>query len=231
MLKELKYLKHWFLIWDLIKYKAPMKHSHLSSLFLFCLASSLVLIQVGCGENKTQVELLRALDNVERISKKLDQIPMDSIANVKDRLSSAKDDIRWLGIDSNVVFLKADVKVIEGLSKASRFLKDAPSRYIGLMNEIDRCKKQLYSLREVIEEGANRDALGDTIDDDYIKTNARFEVEAVATLEGLVDETIRLIRLGLEADSAGWEAIDSLLMAKKGEWARGVSENETETGL
>ena len=147
MLMALKYLKHWFLIWDLIKYKTPMKNSRLSYLFLFCLASSLVLIQVGCGENKTQVELLRALDNVERISKKLDQIPMDSIANVKDRLSSAKDDIRWLGIDSNVVFLKADVKVIEGLSKASRFLKDAPSRYIGLMNEIDRCKKQLYKTK------------------------------------------------------------------------------------
>jgi hypothetical protein len=231
MLMALKYLKHWFLIWDLIKYKTPMNNSRLSYLSLFCLASSLVLIQVGCGENKTQVELDRALDNVERISKKLDQIPMDSIVKVKDRLSSAKDDIRWLGVDSNVVFVKADVKVIEGLSKASRFLKDAPSRYVGLMNETDRCKKQLNSLREVIEAGANRDALGDTIDDNYIKTNARLEVEAVATLEELVDETIRLIRLGLEADSAGWGAIDSLLMAKKGEWARGVSGNETETGL
>jgi len=208
-----------------------MKNNRLSHLFLFCVASSLVLIQVGCGENKTQVELFKALESVERISKKLEQIPMDSISIVKDRLSSAKDDIRWLGSDSNVVFVRADVKVIEGLSKASRFLKDASARYKGLTNETDRCKKQLYSLREVIESGANRDALGDTIDDDYIKTNARFEVEAVATLGELVDETIRLIRLGLEADSAGWGAIDSLLMAKKGEWARGVSGNETEIGL
>ena len=168
---------------------------------------------------------------METISEKLDEFPMDSIANVQDRLSAAKDDIRWLGIDSNVVFVRADVKVIEGLSKASRFLKDASSRYKGLMNETDRCQKQLYSLREVIETGANRDALGDTIDDEYIVKNARFEIEAVATLGELVDESIRLIRLGLEADSAGWEAIDSLLMAKKGEWARGVSGNETEKGL
>ena len=94
-----------------------------------------------------------------------------------------------------------------------------------------RCKKQLDGLREIIESGANRDALGDTIDDTYIKTNARFEIEAVATLGELVDETTRLIRLGLEADSAGWGAIDSLLVAKKGEWARGVSENETEIEL
>lgn len=205
-----------------------MKNNRLSHLFLFCVASSLVLIQVGCGENKTQVELQKALESVAGISKKIDQIPMDSIANVQVRLNAAKDDIRWLGIDSNVVFVRADVKVIEGLSKASRFLKDASSRYKGLTNETNRCKKQLDSLREVMEAGANRDALGDTIDDDYIKTNARIEIEAVATLGELVDESIRLIRLGLEADSAGWGAIDSLLMAKKGEWARGVSGNETE---
>ncbi|MGY8883936.1 MAG: hypothetical protein ACKVKI_00290 [Flavobacteriales bacterium] len=208
-----------------------MKNNRLSHLFLFCVASSLVLIQFGCGENKTQIELNKALEVVETISEKLDEFPMDSIANVQDRLSAAKDDIRWLGIDSNVVFVRADVKVIEGLSKASRFLKDASSRYKGLMNETDRCQKQLYSLREVIETGANRDALGDTIDDEYIVKNARLEIEAVATLGELVDESIRLIRLGLEADSAGWEAIDSLLMAKKGEWARGVSGNETEKGL
>ena len=208
-----------------------MKNNRLSHLFLFCVASSLVLIQFGCGENKTQIELKKALEVVETISEKLDEFPMDSIANVQDRLSAAKDDIRWLGIDSNVVFVRADVKVIEGLSKASRFLKDASSRYKGLMNETNRCQKQLYSLREVIQSGANRDALGDTIDDEYIVKNARFEIEAVATLGELVDESIRLIRLGLEADSAGWGAIDSLLVAKKGEWARGVSGNETEKGL
>ena len=208
-----------------------MKNNRVSHLFLFCVASSLVLIQFGCGENKTQIELNKALEVVETISEKLDEFPMDSIANVQDRLSAAKDDIRWLGIDSNVVFVRADVKVIEGLSKASRFLKDASSRYKGLMNETDRCQKQLYSLREVIETGANRDALGDTIDDEYIVKNARFEIEAVATLGELVDESIRLIRLGLEADSAGWGAIDSLLVAKKGEWARGFSGNETEKGL
>lgn len=208
-----------------------MKNHRLFHLFLISVASSLMLMQMGCGENKTQVELLKALESVASISKELDQIPLDSIANVKERLSSAKDDVRWLGLDSNVVFVKADVKVIEGLSKASRFLKDASSRYKGLTNETERCKKQLDGLREIIESGANRDALGDTIDDTYIKTNARFEIEAVATLGELVDETTRLIRLGLEADSAGWGAIDSLLVAKKGEWARGVAENETEIEL
>ena len=208
-----------------------MKNNRLSRLFLFCVASSLVLIQFGCGENETQTALNNALEKVEILAEKVEQIPMDSVASVRDRLSRAKDDIRWLGLDSNVVFVRSDAEAVEKLSKASRFLKDAPSRYNGLINEIGRCRTQLYGLREVLESGANIDSLGDTINDEYINLNARFEVEAVAKLEALVVETLRLIRLGLETDSAGWGTIDSLIVAKRGEWARGVSVNETEIEL
>ena len=208
-----------------------MKNNRLSHLFLFCVASSLVLIQFGCGENETQTALNNALEKVEILAEKVEQIPMDSVASVRDRLSRAKDDIRWLGLDSNVVFVRSDAEAVEKLSQASRFLKDAPSRYNGLINEIGRCRTQLYGLREVLESGANIDSLGDTINDEYINLNARFEVEAVAKLEALVVETLRLIRLGLETDSAGWGTIDSLIVAKRGEWARGVSVNETEIGL
>lgn len=208
-----------------------MKNNRLSHLFLFCVASSLVLIQFGCGENETQTALKNALEKVEILAEKVEQIPMDSVASVRDRLSRAKDDIRWLGLDSNVVFVRSDAEAVEKLSQASRFLKDAPSRYNGLINEIGRCRTQLYGLREVLESGANIDSLGDTINDEYINLNARFEVEAVAKLEALVVETLRLIRLGLETDSAGWGTIDSLIVAKRGEWARGVSVNETEIGL
>jgi hypothetical protein len=208
-----------------------MKNNRLSHLFLFCVASSLVLIQFGCGENETQTALNNALEKVEILAEKVEQIPMDSVASVRGRLSRAKDDIRWLGLDSNVVFVRSDAEAVEKLSQASRFLKDAPSRYNGLINEIGRCRTQLYGLREVLESGANIDSLGDTINDEYINLNARFEVEAVAKLEALVVETLRLIRLGLETDSAGWGNIDSLIVAKRGEWARGVSVNETEIGL
>ena len=208
-----------------------MKNNRPSHLFLFCVASSLVLIQFGCGENETQIALNNALEKVEILAGKVEQIPMDSVASVRDRLSRAKDDIRWLGLDSNVVFVRSDAEAVEKLSQASRFLKDAPSRYNGLINEIGRCRTQLYGLREVLESGANIDSLGDTINDEYINLNARFEVEAVAKLEALVVETLRLIRLGLETDSAGWGTIDSLIVAKRGEWARGVSVNETEIEL
>ena len=208
-----------------------MKNTNLSNLFLFCAGLLLVLITVGCGENETQIALNNALEKVEMLAVKVEQIPMDSVASVRDRLSGAKDDIRWLGLDSNVVFVRADAKAVEKLSEASRFLKDAPSRYNGLINEIGRCRTQLNGLREVLESGANLDSLGDTINDEYINRNARFEVEAVTKLEAVVVETLRLIRLGLETDSAGWGTIDSLIVAKRGEWARGVSVNETEIGL
>jgi hypothetical protein len=208
-----------------------MKKNNLSSLFLICIASSFVLVPFGCGENETQIKLKKAIERVEIVSEKLGGLPLDSISSVRTRLSEAKDDLHWLGIDSNVVFVRSDSKVIEELSKASRYLKDAPSRLKGLLNEIDRCRIQLSGLGEAIESGANIDFLGDTIDRAYIKRNAHVEIEAVEKLEDVLDETLRLIRLGLETDSAGWGAIDSLLLAKKGQWARGVSENKAEVGL
>ncbi len=208
-----------------------MKNNNLSSLFLFCVVSFFVLTPVGCGENETQIEIKKAIDRVEIIAEKLGELPLDSISSVRIRLSEAKEDLQWLGIDSNVVFVRADAKVVEELSKASRYLKDAPSRFKGLLNEIDRCRIQLSGLGEVIESGANIDSLGDTIDELYIKLNTRVEIDAVEKLESVYNETHRLIRLGLETDSASWSAIDSLLLAKKGQWARGVSEKETDGGL
>jgi hypothetical protein len=208
-----------------------MKNNNLSSLFLFCVVSFFVLTPVGCGENETQIEIKKAIDRVEIIAEKLGELPLDSISSVRIRLSEAKEDLQWLGIDSNVVFVRADAKVVEELSKASRYLKDAPSRFKGLLNEIDRCRIQLSGLGEVIESGANIDSLGDTIDELYIKLNTSVEIDAVEKLESVFNETHRLIRLGLETDSASWSAIDSLLLAKKGQWARGVSEKETEGGL
>jgi hypothetical protein len=208
-----------------------MNKNNLSSIFLICVASSFVLVPIGCGENKTQIELKKAIERIEIISKKLGELPLDSISSVRIRLSEAKDDLQWLGIDSNVVFVRSDSKVIEELSKASRYLKDTPNRLRGLLNEIGRCRIQLSGLGEAIVSGADIDSLGDTINGAYIKHNARVEIEAVEKLESVLDETLRLIRLGLETDSAGWSAIDSLLLAKKGQWARGISENEAEGGL
>jgi hypothetical protein len=68
------------------------------------------------------------------------------------------------------------------------------------------------------------DAKGDTINDTYITENASREIEAVVKLEDVYNATERLFRLGLEADAKHWGAIDSLITAKKGVWARSIAE-------
>ena len=56
-----------------------------------------------------------------------------------------------------------------------------------------------------------------------LKKNVEIELNAVVKLEGVVMETLRLARLGLETDFSSREAIDSLLEVKRGQWARGIA--------
>jgi hypothetical protein len=177
----------------------------------------------GCSDHKTELSLHAAFTELESLEELVREAPLDSINSVRDWLLEAKKDLVWLGSDSNVVFVRSDAMVIEELSKANRYLKDSPNRFAGIFQEIERCKTQVTGLIDVIESGAELDALGDSIDDIYIKRNVEIELDAVLKLEGIVTETLRLARLGLETDFSSREAIDSLLEVKRGQWARGIA--------
>ena len=177
----------------------------------------------GCSDHKTELSLHAAFTELESLEELVREAPLDSINSVRDWLLEAKKDLVWLGADSNVVFVRSDAMVIEELSKANRYLKDSPNRFAGIFQEIERCKTQVTGLIDVIESGAELDALGDSIDDIYIKRNVEIELDAVLKLEDVVTETLRLARLGLETDFSSREAIDSLLEVKRGQWARGIA--------
>ncbi|MBT6174339.1 MAG: hypothetical protein HOH96_02160 [Flavobacteriales bacterium] len=189
---------------------------------LLLLSVGLICFLSGCSDHKTKLSLHAALTELEDLEELVRKAPLDSINSVRDRLLEMKKDLVWLGSDSNVVFVRSDALVIEELSKANRYLKDSPNRFAGIFKEIERCKTQVSGLVDVIESGAKLDALGDSIDDVYIKRNAEIELKAVLKLEDVIRETLRLARLGLEADFSSREAIDSLLEVKRGQWARGV---------
>lgn len=189
---------------------------------LLLLSVGLICFLSGCSDHKTKLSLHAALTELEDLEELVRKAPLDSINSVRDRLLEVKKDLVWLGSDSNVVFVRSDALVIEELSKANRYLKDSPNRFAGIFKEIERCKTQVSGLVDVIESGAKLDALGDSIDDVYIKRNAEIELKAVLKLEDVIRETLRLARLGLEADFSSREAIDSLLEVKRGQWARGV---------
>ena len=189
---------------------------------LLLLSVGLICFLSGCSDHKTKLSLHAALTELEDLEELVRKAPLDSINSVRDRLLEMKKDLVWLGSDSNVVFVRSDALVIEELSKANRYLKDSPNRFAGIFKEIERCKTQVSGLVDVIESGAKLDALGDSIDDVYIKRNAEIELKAVLKLEDVIRETLRLARLGLEADFSSRESIDSLLEVKRGQWARGV---------
>jgi|TARA_B110000444_G_scaffold240190_1_gene255330 hypothetical protein len=190
---------------------------------LAILSIGLLFSLSGCIEDNNIQSLNSTYSKLERLELWAQKAPLDSINSVRDRLKGAKEDLIWLGADSNVVFIKSDALVIEELSKASRYLKDAPSRFIGVFNEITRCKSQISGLIGLIKSGAEIDALGDSIDNTYIKHNTLIEIEAVIKLEKVLTETLKLSRLGLESDSASWSDIDSLLLVKRGQWAQGIA--------
>ena len=190
---------------------------------LLLLYGGLICFQSGCSDHKTELSLHAAFTELENLEELVREAPLDSINSVRDWLLEAKKDLVWLGSDSNVVFVRSDAMVIEELSKANRYLKDSPNRFAGIFQEIERCKTQVTGLIDVIESGAELDALGDSIDDIYIKRNVEIELDAVLKLEDVVTETLRLARLGLETDFSSREAIDSLLEVKRGQWARGIA--------
>jgi len=196
-----------------------------NTLHIIMLAVGLMGLLSGCSPDKTKVSLQTAFDELQEMNGRLSDVPLDSINAVRNRLLEAKQELIWLGADSNVVFVKLDAVVIEELSKANRYLKDSPNRFAGIFQEIERCKIQVVGLIDVIESDAEMDALGDSIDDLYITRNAEIECEAILKLNDVVTETLRLARLGLETDSSSWTSIDSLLQVKRGQWARGVAEN------
>ena len=188
-------------------------------------ALSAILLLVGCfSENPNKSLLIEAKVKADSISSSVALFQEDSIISVRERLNAAKAEVKWLGADAAIEFVKADAPIIGELSTASRYLKDAPQRLSSMRKEGDRCIAQINGLLDIIESGASLDANGDTINDTYIAENVAREIEAVDKLGNVYNATERLFRLGLEADAEHWSSIDSLITAKKGVWARSIAE-------
>ena len=190
------------------------------------IAYSIVLfLLVGCVDENPNKQLLQAaLSNAKDGQKSVEAFDMDSIISVRERLNAAKEDVRWLGVEASVEFVRSDAPIIGKLSEASRYLKDAPQRFNSLTKESSRCISQIEGLLNVIESGATIDAKGDTITQEYINENASREIKAVENLQEVYDLSKHYFSFGLETDVKNWPLIDSLITSKKGVWARSIAE-------
>ena len=184
-----------------------------------------LFLLVGCvSENPNKQPLQAALSNAKEVQQSVEAFDMDSIISVRERLKAAKEDIRWLGVEASVEFVRSDAPIIGKLSEASRYLKDAPQRFNSLTKESSRCISQIEGLLNVIDSGATIDAKGDTITKEYINENVSEEIKAVEKLKEVYVLSEHYFNLGLETDEKNWPSIDSLITAKKGVWARSIAE-------
>ena len=189
--------------------------AHIIALFLL----------VGCvSENQNTQSLQAALSNAKEVQQAVEAFDMDSIISVRERLNKAKEDVKWLGMEASVEFVRSDAPIIGKLSEASRYLKDAPQRFNSLTKESSRCISQIEGLLNVIDSGATIDAKGDTITQEYINENASKEIKAVEKLQEVYGLSEYYFNLGLETDINNWPSIDSMITAKKGVWARSIAE-------
>jgi len=191
----------------------------------FITYSIVLFFLVGCVDENPNKQLLQAaLSNAKDVQKSVEAFDMDSIISVRERLNAAKEDVRWLGVEASVEFVRSDAPIIGKLSEASRYLKDAPQRFNSLTKESSRCISQIEGLLNVIESGATIDAKGDTITQEYINENASREIKAVENLQEVYDLSKHYFSFGLETDVKNWPLIDSLITSKKGVWARSIAE-------
>lgn len=75
-----------------------------------------------------------------------------------------------------------DAKLFADYTRARRLIKDFPQRMRTFPAEIERTQLQLNNLKDALLKGASRDALGNKIDEEYVKKQYTFEVNLAQSL-------------------------------------------------
>jgi hypothetical protein len=153
---------------------------------------------------------------------------VDSVAAARERVAMRFQDLDWLVADSSLVYTVEDGQLIGDWARVKRFLKDGPTRLTTLDKQGELCLSQLDNLMHAIRGGATEDAKGMRMDEAYFDKEAARELKAAAQWGLAVDETERLISLGIELEDATRASIDSLIRVKRAEWAATLS---NENGL
>ena len=107
--------------------------------------------------------------------------------------------------------------------EVKRHLKDAPQRIRALNEQGALCNTQLANLIGAIRNGAEVDANGVAMDEVYFQRQAQNELNAVAKWLAFVADTRRLIDAGMVLEAATRAPMDSLLQAKRAEWAQQIA--------
>jgi len=147
---------------------------------------------------------------------------VDSVSEARARIAERFKDLDWLTGDSLVTFRVQDADIVGDWARARRFLKDGPERLRQLAADGATCETQCAGLAAAIRQGAEVDAEGTPMDEAYFRVQVARELEVVAQWTQAVAETARLVSLGTTLEGATRPRIDSLIVAKRAEWAQQI---------
>ena len=148
---------------------------------------------------------------------------VDTLAAIRTRVDERVRDLTWLMADSSLTFSVEDGQLIGDWARVKRHLKDAPQRIQALNEQGALCNTQLANLIGAIRNGAEVDANGVAMDEVYFQRQAQNELNAVAKWLAFVEDTRRLIDAGMDLEAVTRAPMDSLLQAKRAEWAQQIA--------
>ena len=186
---------------------------------------TMVAIWMGCSKpgDENLSALNEAKRNVDTGLATLDHWNVDSTKAVRERVSEKFKDLDWLMADSSLTFGVDEGQIIGNWVRARRYLKNAPERITVLGNEGRLCASQLHNLIQAINSQATEDANGTPMDEAYFQRESKREIEAVSQWREAVSETDRMVQLGVDLEQSTRVAIDSLIRAKRAEWAQNIA--------
>ena len=191
----------------------------------FLTAACALGLWMGCSQ-PGDVHLAALGEAEERVEASWDilaQWHVDSVAACRERVAMRFKDLDWLVADSTLTFTVDDGQLIGDWARVRRYLKDGPTRLTMLKNQGMICLDQMGNLGEAIRQGATEDANGTPMDEAYFERESSRELDIADQWRLAVDETARLLQLGFDLEGESRAPIDSLIRAKRAEWAQTIA--------
>ena len=170
--------------------------------------------------------LVEAAQEVAQGLSALDGLNLDSLAASQKRVATRFKDLHWLMADSSLTFSLEDGQLIGDWARVKRYLKGTPQKVDLLKEQGEVCRTQLEGLRDAIRSRAKVDGMGQAMDEGYFDTQARRELDACKVWTTAWDDTQRYIRLGMELEQSTLAKMDSLILAKRAEWAQQIAQGD-----
>lgn len=153
----------------------------------------------------------------------LEQWDVDSVAACRERVAMRFKDLDWLMADTTLTFTVDDGQLIGDWARVRRYLKDGPTRLTMLKKQGALCLAQMGNLSDAIQQGATEDANGTPMNEAYFERESSREIGIADQWRLAVDETVRLFDLGMDLEGESRMSIDSLILAKRAEWAQAIA--------